>query len=143
MSRATPKIREFAERLIAFETTGKKASGTKLPPAFRVCENLRPHLATLMGKGGFRALFSRALALASADVLWLSALSVNADGSLAGPDDIPSQVDPKERTEGGVLLVAQLLGLLVAFIGEDLTVRLVREAWPKLSLNELNFGDKK
>jgi hypothetical protein len=94
-----------------------------------------------MGKGGFRALFSRALALASADVLWLSAFHVNADGSLAGPDDFPSQADPEEMTEGGVVLVAQLLGLLVAFIGEDLTVRLVREAWPKMALNELDFGD--
>jgi hypothetical protein len=33
-----------------------------------------------------------------------------------------------------------LLGLLVAFIGEDLTLRLVREVWPKLSLNNLDFG---
>jgi hypothetical protein len=28
-----------------------------------------------------------------------------------------------------------LLGLLVAFIGEDLTLRLVREVWSKLSLD--------
>jgi predicted transglutaminase-like cysteine proteinase len=38
------------------------------------------------------------------------------------------------------LLLAQLLGLLVAFIGEDLTLRLVREVWPKLSLNDLDLG---
>jgi hypothetical protein len=42
--------------------------------------------------------------------------------------------------EGRVVLLAQLLGLLVAFIGEDLTLRLVREVWPKLSLNNLDFG---
>jgi hypothetical protein len=143
MNRATSKMREFAERLIALETRGKESSGTKSPPAFRVCEKLRPHLATLMGNGGFRALFSRALALASAEVPCLSALNVKPDGSLAELDDFPSPVDPKEMTEGGVLLVAQLLGLLVAFIGEDLTLRLVREASPKLSLNELDFGDKK
>jgi hypothetical protein len=29
-------------------------------------------------------------------------------------------------------VVAQLLGLLVALIGPDLTARLVREIWPKL-----------
>jgi len=38
-----------------------------------------------------------------------------------------------------VLLVAQLLGLLVAFIGENLTLRLMRDVWPKLSLEDLKF----
>jgi hypothetical protein len=28
----------------------------------------------------------------------------------------------------------------VAFIGEDLTLRLVREVWPPLSLNNFDFG---
>jgi hypothetical protein len=39
-----------------------------------------------------------------------------------------------------VVLVAQLLGLLVTFIGEDLTLGLVREIWPKLSLDKSGFG---
>jgi hypothetical protein len=42
--------------------------------------------------------------------------------------------------EGGVVLLAQLLGLLVAFIGENLTLRLVREVWPKVPLDDLDFG---
>lgn len=136
-------MRDFAERLIAFETRGKKSSGTKTPAAFQVFEKLRPHLATLMGKGGFRALLARALALASADVSWLSALHVDADGSLEQSEDLKAQVDPKEMVEGCVVLATQLLGLLVAFIGDDLALRLVREAWPKLPLNKLDFGDKK
>jgi len=32
-----------------------------------------------------------------------------------------------------------LLGLLVAFIGENLTIRLVREVWPKAPLNDLDL----
>ena len=39
-----------------------------------------------------------------------------------------------------VFLCLALLGLLVVLIGEGLTLRLVREAWPKLSLNHLHFG---
>ncbi len=37
------------------------------------------------------------------------------------------------------------VGLLVAYIGESLTRQMVREVWPKLSLNDLDFGkgDKK
>jgi hypothetical protein len=41
--------------------------------------------------------------------------------------------------------LAQLLGLLVAFIGPSLTMRLVGEIWPQISLNKVDFGhgDKK
>jgi hypothetical protein len=30
---------------------------------------------------------------------------------------------------------------MMAFIGEDLTVRLMSEVWPKLSLNDFEFAD--
>jgi hypothetical protein len=143
MNRATPQTRDFAERLIAYETRENKSSETKIPVACLVSEKLRPHLATLMGNTGFRALLSRALALANAEVAWLRAVHVKADGSLEGLDEL--EIDPDEIFEGCAVLLAQLLGLLVAFIGENLTLRLVREVWPKLSLNDLDFNkeDKK
>jgi len=93
-----------------------------------------------MGNAGFHALLSRALALANAEVPWLRAVNVNAGGSFEGLDKLGAQVDPDEIFEGCVVLLAQLLGLLVAFIGEDLTLRLVREVWLKLSFNDLDFG---
>ena len=146
MNHATPKMRDCAERLIAHETRKNKSSATKNRAAFHVGEKLRPHLATLMGNTGFRALLSRALALANAEVPWLRAVHVKADGSLEGMDELEleAQVDPKEIAVGRVVLLAQLLGLLVAFIGENLTLQLVREVWPKLSLNDLDVckGDK-
>jgi len=140
MSRATPKMRDFAERLIAHETRENKSSETKTSGPFLVGEKLRPHLAPLMGNVGFRALLSRALALANAEVPLLRAMHIKADGSFDGLDELGAQVDPDEIFKGRVVLLAQLLGLLVAFIGEDLTLRLVREVWPKLSLNNLDFG---
>ena len=140
MSRATPQMRDFAERLIAYETRGNKASGTKTPAAFHVSEKLRPHLAALMGNTGFRSLLSRSLALANAEVPWLRAVHVKADASLEGLEALEAQVAPGEIFEGGVVLLAHLLGLLVVFIGENLTLQLAREIWPKLSLNDLDFG---
>src|ERR1019366_433926 len=71
MSRATPKMRDFAERLIVYETRGNKSSETKTQAAFLVGEKLRPQLAALMGNVGFRALISRALALSNAEIPWL------------------------------------------------------------------------
>jgi hypothetical protein len=133
-------MRDFAERLIAHETRENKSSETKTSGPFLVGEKLRPHLAPLMGNVGFRALLSRALALANAEVPLLRAMHIKADGSFDGLDELGAQVDPDEIFKGRVVLLAQLLGLLVAFIGEDLTLRLVREVWPKLSLNNLDFG---
>jgi len=131
MSRATPPMRDFAKRIIACEARGNGSSALA-PAAFPVPEKLRPQLATLMGKAGFRALLSRALALANAEIPWLRAVRVNADGSLEGFEELYAQLPPEEFFEGRVVLLAQLLGLLVAFIGENLTLRLVREIWPKL-----------
>ena len=130
MSRATPKMRDFAERLIAYETRGNKPSEIKTPAACLVGEKLRPHLATLMGLGGFRALLARALKLAGAEVSWLGAVQVGADGTLEGLATPHARLTPAEFREGRIVLLAQLLGLLVAFIGPGLTSRLVGEIWP-------------
>jgi hypothetical protein len=139
MSQATLQMRNFAERVLACEPPGREASEAKTPEAFQVFDKLRPHLAILMGNGGFRALLSRALALANAEVSWLSAVHVKADGSLEGLEELHAQLDPAVFFEGSVVLLARLLGLLMAFIGENLTVSLVREVWPKVSLNDLDL----
>ena len=133
-------MRDLAERLVAYEASENISSEAKTPAAFLVDEKLRPHLAMLVGNIGFRALLSRALALANAEVPWLRAVQVKADGSLEGLDELGAQIDPDQISEGRAVLLAQLLGLLVAFIGENLTLRLVREVWPKLSLTDLDLG---
>jgi hypothetical protein len=133
-------MRDFAKRLMDYETSRNKSSETKNPATFLVGEKLRPHLAALMGNVGFRALLSRALVLANVEVPWLRAVHVKADGSLEGLDELDAKVDPEEISERGVVLLAQLLGLLVAFIGETLTLRLVRDIWPNLTLYDLGFG---
>jgi hypothetical protein len=140
MSRATPTIRDFAKTLVVYETGGNRNPGTKAPATFQACERLRPHLTTLMGDGGFRALLSRALALAKVEAPWLRAVQVKADGALEEMEGLQAHLDAGELFEGRVALLTQLLGLLVAFIGEDLTMRLVREVWPKVPLNDLDLN---
>jgi hypothetical protein len=94
-----------------------------------------------MGNIGFRALLSRALVLASAELPWLSAARVEAGGVLQGLGKAQAQLGPDELIEGEVVLLAQLIGLLVAFIGENLTLRLAREIWPKIPLYDLDFSN--
>lgn len=140
MSRATPQLRKFAEQLIAHEAKVRKSSTSHSGRAFTVVEKLRPHLTNLMGMAGFRALLARSLTLAAAEVVWLRVVQLNADGTWEGLDELEAQVSPADFLEARVVALAQLIGLLVAFIGKNLTLRLVGEIWPSLSLNELDFS---
>ena len=133
-------MRSFAKRLMDSEALSNTSSAAQTAAAFPVTDKLRPHLARLMGHGGVRALLSRALMLATTEVSWLRAVQVNADGGLVGFEALGSQLDPAEFVEGRVVLLAQLLGLLVAFIGPSLTSGLTGEIWPQIPLNEQDFG---
>jgi hypothetical protein len=144
MNRVTPQMRKLAARLIAFDSSGNNSSRTKNPDVFHVCEKLRPQLATLVGNEAFRALVSHALALARAESPSLREVRVNAKGLLEAPTEIHGRINSVSFLETRVVLVAQLLGLLAAFIGENLTLGLVREVWPKARVNPVgsNNGDK-
>ena len=142
MSRATPKMRDFAEQLIAYESTENKSPGIEAPVTLRVVGKLRPQLANLMGNAGFRALLSRSLALAAEEAPWLRAAHVKEDGTLGGVDELEAKVRPDDFYEGRVVLVAQLLGLLAAFIGEKLTLQVVGGVWPHLSFNGSWLGQR-
>jgi hypothetical protein len=140
MNRATAQMRMIAEHLIDYETQAKD-SAVAGGAHFQVTERLRPHLATLMGNGGFRALLARAHVLACVEVSWLSTVKVSADGTLDGLETPHARLTPAQFREGRIILLAQLLGLLVAFIGPGLTSRLVGEIWPQLAAENVDFGN--
>jgi len=139
MSQATPLMRNIAERLIAYETSESKSSGTRTGADFPVCEKLRPHLSTLMGSTGYRALLARALARAQVEIPSLRAVQVDADGSMTGFDKLELKAAPDALARAPVVLVAQLLGLLAAFIGESLMLQIVRDVWPQLARKDLQL----
>ena len=45
--------------------------------------------------------------------------------------------------EGGAILIAQLLGLLLTFIGEGITLRLVQDVWPESAFDDRDSGKEK
>ena len=141
MNAATPQVRDFVRHLVAHEMLADPPPATTLPAPCYASEKLRPPLVALMGNVGFSALLSRAGVLAGAEIPWLGSLQVKTDGSFEGFDELAAQVPTEELFEGCVVLLAQLLGLLAAFIGEDLTLRLLREVWPKLSLKNFNVSE--
>jgi hypothetical protein len=124
----SPNAGKTARRLLAYEARAGDPSAADIPAAIRVCEKLRRPLCALAGTTGFHALLGRALTLAKAQDARLGAVRVQPDGSLEGLSE------PRHNEDGlaGRALIAELLGLLDAFIGEDLTLRLVADVWPDL-----------
>lgn len=141
MSRTTPTLRDFAKFLVAYETNGKRNSAPNQPASFHACEKLRAHLITLMGIGGYRSLLARALALAGRDVPWLRTMVVTANGTVEESEELHPHLADGELFEGRVALLTQLLGLLVIFVGQELTVRLAREVWPDIPVGRLDFAN--
>lgn len=135
-------MRNLAHRLISEEHRQRDPSDTESRAALRVCDKLRESLSALAGARGFRALLVRALTLAKADAPWLGGLEVGANGALVFPAKLEGDLAPKEAAKGGVALVGHLLELLVTFIGEALTLRLVQQVWPKAALDDVKPGSK-
>jgi hypothetical protein len=131
-----PESRHLAQRLLAYEAVAGENSEPTQSAAFRVCAKLRRPLITLAGVAGFRSLLSRALTLARAEAPSLSVVQVAADGSLEGLDELASQTDKEQARDEGAILIAQLLGLLLTFIGDDLTLRLVQDEWPAAAVDD-------
>jgi len=149
MNLTTPETRDFARRLLANEAGAGKTTDVKAAVVIRVCEKLRHSLSALAGVDGFRSLLSRALALAKAEFPGLRAAHVNRDGSLEGLEDPAGvasvdaarpAVGGNTATDGGVILIAHLLGLLFLFIGMGLTLRLLEDSWPGAGFDGVGSG---
>ena len=98
---------------------------------------MRVPLTTLIGAAGFSSLLARALSQARRQAPSLEGLQVQLDGSLVGFDTAQ-----RDMSDGGAILVAELLGLLVTFIGQPLTLNLVREAWPDATVETMTLSSE-
>jgi len=122
----SPKIQNLAQRLLFLERTHNSAfeGESDIDVAVRVVGHFRGRLIRLAGVHGYRSLLSRALTLAKQEDPALDGVQIGESGVLEGVEEIGNN-------EGvGLILVAQLLELLTTFIGESLTLQLVRDVWP-------------
>jgi len=127
-------MQDLARRLLAASQT---ASGPHVDAAVLVIEKLRISLTKFAGAAGFASLVRRALALAREEVPSLQSVKIGADGRMEGFEQIVAGAGTAAaRGEAAIAITAHLLELLVTFIGESFTLRLVREAWPDTELDD-------
>jgi hypothetical protein len=129
------EMRDLSRCLLAYEASAGKTVGSMEPAALRVYEKLRQSLIGFADVAGFQSLASRALALARLNSPSLNAVQVTGDGSAVGLAESGPQIGMEkdqdgeyQTSEGGVILIAHLLELLLIFLGESLTLRLLQDA---------------
>ena len=125
-------LRQAIQRALTREAgTGKDAKALAAA-ALRVYETLAGQLALLIGEGGVKALTARSLHLVQRDYPWLA--EAEASGTAEGPfaqfGSSLERQEPAVATETAVAALATLGGLLETLIGETLTSRVLRAAWP-------------
>ncbi|MGB8261618.1 MAG: hypothetical protein WCE75_14750 [Terracidiphilus sp.] len=132
-----PEMRGFAQRLLDYEAFADKSSEPAESATLRVYEKLRRGLGEFAGAAAFYSLASRALTLARTEAPSLSAVRISADGALQGLGEIEHRFDIEKVRAGEfpaceveIVLIARLLGLLLIFLGEPITLRLLRIVWP-------------
>ncbi len=117
------KTREIAERLLAYEAAAQHSSESSGAAASRVCQKLGYPLSKLIGTDGSRAILVRALTLARREAESLDTVKVTDTGVLEGLTGETEQVS--------AVLVANVIELLLTFLGEPLTLKLVHDTWPE------------
>ena len=125
-------LRQLALKVLA-QRVGSDAGVEALSAAAqRAYDDLARVSAPLIGQVGVDALTGRTLYLAQRKYPWL--VHTREAGTWNGPFAqiifCLERQDPAVAAEAAGAVFATLTGLLVTFIGEPLTTRLLRKAWP-------------
>lgn len=139
--RHSGRARELARRLLDggathpehYEGSEKEAPRNPARDAEATCARMVEQLVVLLGPRGLCALVRRALVLSAPAHPCLRTATIDEVGRVSGIRE-PAEGSLEETYRGALALLDTLLDLLITFIGEDLTLRFVQEAFPELSL---------
>jgi hypothetical protein len=132
------ELRKAIQRALTLEAGSDADAKALAAAALRLYETLAGQLALLIGEAGVRALTARSLHLVQRDFPWL------AEARDPGPSERPfAQVglrlerqEPALARQAAAAVLATLGGSLAMLIGEVLTMRVFRAAWPSAFPNE-------
>lgn len=99
--------------------------------AIRMLLPLAKNLTVIIGHNGFQALFDRGMHTAGRKHPWL-VVAEDASDRLSGPESLKAALceqEPREASQATALLFSTLLDLLVALIGQALTLKLLSASW--------------
>jgi hypothetical protein len=127
-----PALRQLALKALAQRAGSAAGAAALAAAAQRAYDDLAQVSAPLIGQVGVDALTGRTLYLAQRKYRWLvhTREPEQWKGPFAQIVFCLERQDPAVATEAAGAVLTILTGLLVTFIGEPLTARLLRKAWP-------------
>jgi len=143
MTQVPAPLAEFARRLFVHEARGGQRTQDLADAMERVCQALQTRLTPLLSASGVNALLGRAITLAAREFPFLTGAITTRDCSLDGLRQAVEGHEPVEVAEALVAILANFLWLLVLFIGENLGLRKVHEAWPDVPFTPPGFSSEK
>jgi hypothetical protein len=124
--------RQLAVRVLLHQAGPDADAAALAAAARRAYDELARVVVPLIGQGGVDALTGRALHLVQREYPWLlnTREPERTEGPFAQIISCLERQDPAVAVEAAGAVFATFTGLLDTFIGEPLTVRLLRKAWP-------------
>jgi hypothetical protein len=128
-------VRRFSLSILKQQVDANETDTAALVAAVERCLlELGTFLRGLVGAEGYRTLLARAIHLAANEYPALEAVRANADppGRIVGLSQVVHRAPPSQARDLSVAILAAMVWLLTTFVGEDLTLSLLREVWPAL-----------
>jgi hypothetical protein len=120
----------WAKQLLAAEGNSGDKAEECAAAAWRVYERLNARLSPLLGSAGSQSLMVRSAKLAQAEFACL--VEVAAPEGLTKLGTCLQSLEPAIATETAATLFGTFIDLITTFIGERLTVLVLRSAWPAI-----------
>jgi hypothetical protein len=131
MTPGSPSLRRFVRRALVDATGEPQPDPAQLASAFdTLCQRLRERLQPVFGSAAVSALFVRSVHVAAAEFPWIRDAWPNNEGRCA-VENLGSveRLDVSTLEEGLSVVLTVKIALLVAFVGEDVVMPLVQQAW--------------
>ena len=127
----SPSLRRFAGRALVDTTGVPEPDHTQLTSAFTtLCHRLRHRLQPLFGAAAVDALLLRSVQVATKEWPWLAGTVVNGQDACSLPAMAAlERLEVHTLKEGLATVLAHKIWLLSTFVGEDLVLPLVQQAW--------------
>jgi len=135
LGKAETRWAALARRLLEHEVAGRLEPAALAEATERACVRLHERLVPLIGPDGFRIMLANAVEITRSEHSFLQAIDTRAE--LNGCFTHLAEAVKGRRTEEALTAMAGLLGefigLFGSFVGEALTLRLVRQTWPEIA----------
>jgi hypothetical protein len=124
-------MRQQAFRQLLVREVGSSSDAAAVAlAARRLCERFAQQLTPIIGDAGVAAICSRSLHLAQRQFPSLPLIPAHGDGPFARVQESLQRLEPGVASDAAIAVLTTASNLLDSFIGEGLTTRLLRGAWP-------------